>query len=331
MVLLEGFFHPHYSEPFTAMSGISIETVNYGGNVDLLIQNNTSESPNWDLIDLEMADNVRACENKWLEPLDHSNLKDAPDGTSAKKDFLPDAITECGVAQVIYSTVLGFDTRAFVGIKPDSIKDFFDLKRFPGKRGLQQEPVVALEWALRSYGVPAAEIYDLLSTKRGIDLAFRKLDQIKNHIVWWDGGDEPAKLLASGKVVMSSGYNGRLFDAEISQGLPVNVIWDTQVYEFSTWGIPADAPNRSAAQRFIDFATTTQRLADQTKYISYGPARKSSSDLVWKHAESGLDIRPYLPTFPANFQSAIAKDHRWYATLSEYLDRQFQSWLDEEG
>ena len=44
-------------------------------------------------------------------------------------------------------------------------------------------------------GVPIDQIYDLLSTDRGMRLAFRRLDSIRDHIVWWDDPKEPAALL----------------------------------------------------------------------------------------------------------------------------------------
>ena len=83
------------------------------------------------------------------------------------------------------------------------------------------------------------------------------------------------------------------------------------------------------AKAFINFATTTERLADQTKTISYGPARTSSGKLVWKHASSEIDIRPHLPTFDPNFEVGIAKDHEWYAHTRPRLEKQFKRWLEE--
>ena len=68
-----------------------------------------------------------------------------------------------------------------------------------------------LEWALRSYGVPRSQIYDLLSTERGLRLAFKRLDSIRDDIVWWEGGAEPVELLTSGRAAMATGFNGRFF------------------------------------------------------------------------------------------------------------------------
>lgn len=318
-----------FFDPFEKETGIKIKTVQYNGGIELLKAKHESGQVAGDLIDLVMADNLAACNLGLLEPLDHSTLLDAPDGTLAIDDFYPGALTDCGVSLNIYATVLAFDRRAFPGIKPSKVSDLFDLKRFPGKRALQREPIAVLEWALRAYGVPKQEIYNLLSTNRGLKLAFKKLDLIKDHIVWWQDSAEPPSLLAQGKVVMASGYNGRFFDAAVNHDHPIQIIWDGQLYEYSTWGVPLNAPMSRQAKAFISFATATDRLADQAKYISYGPARASSGALVWKHESSGIDIRPHLPTFEPNFAVGIGKDHEWYAYTKPRLKQQFEQWLAE--
>ena len=72
--------------------------------------------------------------------------------------------------------------------KPATIQDFFDLETFPGRRGMRRKPLGNLEFALMADGVPPEEVYAVLDTPEGIDRAFRKLDTIKDEIVWWEAG-----------------------------------------------------------------------------------------------------------------------------------------------
>lgn len=316
-----------YFEPFTEETGVTIRIERYNGGLDELRQQVKQDRVVWDLVDLTMADNLQGCDEGLLETIDHDELPPAPDGTPAKEDFFDGSLTRCGVAEVVYATVLAFDARAFPGVRPTTVSALFDLQRFPGRRALQRRPIAVLEWALRAYGVPREEIYSLLSTERGLNLAFRRLDQIKHAIVWWEDGAAPPELLASGEVVMASGYNGRFFDAVVNQRIPIQMIWDSQLYDYSTWGIPRGAPHSGLARQFVRFATRTMPLAEQARYISYGPARKSSAALVWQHLPTGIDIRPYLPTYPPNFERAIRRDHEWYARTQARLERRFASWL----
>lgn len=316
-----------YFKPFTAATGIEIQIERYNGGINELRQQVQSGQLTWDVVDMVIADNILACDLGLLEPINHASLAAAADGTPAAEDFIEGAFTQCGVTQIISATVLAFNGDAFPGEKPSTIKDLFNIKKFPGKRALQKSPIANLEWALLAYGVPREELYGLLSTERGLQLAFAKLDQIKEHIIWWQEGSEPPRLLASGEAVIASGYNGRLFNAAVVEGQAVTIIWDGQLYDYDAWGIVKGTPRHERAMQFIQFATSTQALADQAKYIAYGPARKSSAKLIWRHALSGIDVRPHLPTYPANFRTAIRKDHEWYARTQVRLIERFEAWL----
>ena len=318
-----------YFEPFTAATGIRIEVERYNGGIAEIHKQVKGGDVEWDLVDMTMADNRAACRQGLLEPLDHSRLEPAPDGTPAREDFIDGALTPCGVTQIVYAMVMAYNRDAFPGERPHRMADLFDLERFPGKRALQKTPEANLEWALMSYGVPHEDLYHLLSTERGLRLAFDRLESIKDHIIWWTDTDRPVKLLISGAVVMASQYNGRLFEAAVIQSYPIEIIWDLQVYELGAWGIPKGSSNRAEVERFIRFATGTRPLAEQARYIAYGPARRSSINLVSTHAETGVDMRPHMPTHPANFETAIHKDTEWYAVLHDRIRRRFDEWLSQ--
>ena len=318
-----------YFEPFTKATGIRIDIERYDGGLEELRRQVNGGDVDWDLVDMTMADNRAACRQGLLEPIDHSRLHPAPDGTPASGDFIDGALTECGVAQIVYAMVAAYNRDAFPGERPARIADIFDLRRFPGTRALQRSPEANLEWALRSYGVPREELYQLLSTDRGLRLAFERLDRIRDHVVWWTSTDQPVEMLISGEAVLASEYNGRLFEVAAIQGHPIEIIWDGQVYELGTWGIPRGTRRLDDVHEFIRFATGTHPLAEQARYIAYGPARRSSMKLVSTHAETGVDMRPHLPTNPVNFRTAILKDTEWYASLYDRIKARFDAWLGE--
>ena len=105
----------------------------------------------------------------------------------------------------------------FKGKQQNSINDVCDLKKFPGKRSLQKKPINNLEWALIADGVPAGEVYDVLSTEEGVQRAFKKLDTIKDSVIWWEEGAQPPQLLADKEVAFASAYNGRIFNAAVNE------------------------------------------------------------------------------------------------------------------
>lgn len=319
-------------EPFTAETGIELRIVRYDGGIgDLRAHLDEEGAPRWDVVDMIRADARTACRAGLLEPFDPAILAPAPDGTPAGEDFIPDAFGDCFVTQLVFATVIAYDDRAFPGEKPDSVADFFDLERFPGKRALRAAPVGMLDWALRSYGVPRSQIYDLLSTERGFRLAFRRLDRIRDRLVWWRGGAEPVDLLKSGEVAMATGYNGRFFHAQVVEGAPISVIWDSALLEYNTWAIPRGTPQRDLAERFIRYATASERLGALANRISYGPARRSAQRRVGLHVTTGIPMRPHMPTAPRHLAQALRKDYEWYARTADLRRRRFEAWLAREG
>jgi putative spermidine/putrescine transport system substrate-binding protein len=105
------------------------------------------------------------------------------------------------------------------------------------------------------------------------------------------------------------------------------IFWDGQLQEVDGYVAPAGAPDVEATLDLLRFATTTQALADQAKYISYGPARKSSAALVSTHDETGVDMKPHMSTNPENMKTAIARNAQWWANNYEWINRRFSDWL----
>ncbi|MXY14193.1 MAG: ABC transporter substrate-binding protein [Proteobacteria bacterium] len=286
----------------------------------------------WDIVDMVAADAITACDEGLIEEIDPDSwLAPAPDGTPASEDFFTGTLTpggtNCFIPQIVYSTTFGYRTDAFQGRQPSTIVDVFDPKTFPGKRALQKAPINNLEWALIADGVPGDVVYEVLSTPEGVDRAFAKLDTIKDHVIWWSEGAQPPQLLADGEVVIASAYNGRLFSAIAEKNQPIAMLWDWQAFDLDGWVVPKGVKDLEAVKAYMRFATDTQRLADQAKYISYGPARYSSAPLVGKHAELGIDMKPHMPTDAKNNKTVLQFDYVWWADYRAELDERFNAWL----
>ena len=195
------------------------------------------------------------------------------------------------------------------------------------KRGVRKGAKAVLEFALLADGVAPADVYATLATPEGVDRAFAKLDTIKKDVVWWEAGAQPPQLLADGEVVMTTAYNGRIFGAAVGEGKPFEILWDGQVYEYDLFVIPKGAPNLEAAKKFIAFSTDTQRLADQAKWISYGPARKSSAPLVGLYQDGKTEMGPHMPTAPENMTNALPSSYEFWVDRDAELNERFNAWL----
>ena len=193
-----------YVIPYRAKAGEWVEMETYNGGLTEIRGQVETANVVWDVVDFELADLIRACREGLLETIDHATLPPGDDGTPANDDFLPGAFTECGVGQTVWSTVVAYNSERFGAERPTGIADFFNVKKFPGNRGLRRDPRVIMEWALLADGVPPGEVYATLSTPEGRERAFKMMDRIKTKLVWWKSGEEPVSMLDSGRVSMTS-------------------------------------------------------------------------------------------------------------------------------
>ena len=316
-----------YHEPFTAETGIRVRLEDYNGGLAQMRAQVDTGNVFWDVVDMEIADAVRACDEGLLEPIATDSLASARDGTPAADDFLPGTQTECGVGTIFSSGIYAYNAELFPGERPETMADFFDLEKFPGRRGMRRAPHVNLEWALIADGVPIDEIYATLDTPEGIDRAFAKLDAIKDDVVWWEAGAQPPQMLADGEVVMSTAYNGRIFNAQVIERQPFVIVWDGQVLDVGQMGIVAGTPNYDAALAFVRFATTTRSMARLGRYISYSPTRRSAAPLVTTHFDTGVEMDPHMPATPEHLKRALRNDWQWWSDHQDELNERFAAWL----
>lgn len=313
-------------KPFIAKTGINTVMTDADNPAPVIKSQVEAGNVTIDVASVEYADAIRLCDEGLLEPIDAAALPAGADGTPAADDFLPGAVTECGVSTDVWANVFAYDSSKFPE-GPTTAADFFDLEKFPGKRGLRKGAKAVLELALMGDGVPAAEVYDLLSTPEGLDRAFAKLDTIKKDVIWWEAGAQAPQLLADGEVAMTTAYNGRIFAAAINEGKPFQIVWDGQIYENEMYVVPKGAPNKDTAMQFIQFATSTEGLRGQAQHISYGPSRKSAmkEELIFKDGKTVM--APHLPTAPENMTNALLTSADFWVDHDAELNERFNAWL----
>ena len=316
-----------YHEAFTAETGIEVKMEDYNGGLAQIRAQVEAGSVHWDVVDLGVADAVTGCDEGVLELIDPSLLPPGPNGELPADDFLPETNTECGVGTLLYSTIYAYNPETLRGPAPTTIEDFFDLEGFPGRRGMRRVPDVNLEFALLADGVPNEQIYEVLSTQEGLDRAFRKLDTIKDQVVWWEAGAQPPQLLADGEVAMSTAYNGRIFNAQVLENQPFVIVWDGQVLDRGQLVAVGDTPRLEDSLRFLRYAARAEAMAGVGRYIAYSPARRSGQALIDRHVETGTEMWPHMPTNPENMQNFVIADWEWWADHGGEMQERFSAWL----
>ena len=211
--------------------------------------------------------------------------------------------------------------------KPASLKDFFDIGNFPGKRILPKQPRYSLELALMADGVDPDDVYDVLSTSQGQDRAFAKLSSIKDDIILWDDPSDVLGRIVNKEAIMGLAFNGRAFMSIVASEQPLEIVWDHQIYTYDYWSIPRGTKFQDVARKFIGYATSSKALATQASWIPYGPSRRSATSSVGNHPLLGIAMKPFLPTNADHFAKALAMNDDFWAQNAQILNERFAEWV----
>lgn len=300
-----------FYQPFKQQGKGDIEAGEYNGEMAKIRSMVETGQVSWDLVEVEGPELRRGCDEGLFEPLDWSKLGD-------KNEYVSGSATECGAGIFLWSTVLTYDAQKLKKA-PTSWADFWDVKNFPGKRALRKSAKFTLEIALLADGVRREDIYSQLATPVGVDRAFRKLDEIKPYIQWWESGAQPLQWLVSGDVVMSSAYNGRVA-AAATEGHDFKMVWDNSLYDLDSWAIVKGSKHKALAEQFIAFANQPENQKVFAENIPYGPTNKKAIGLI------DPTIAANLPTSPDNLANALPVDTQFWIEHGEELEQRFNAW-----
>ncbi len=97
-----------------------------------------------------------------------------------------------------------------------------------------------------------------------------------------------------------STYNGRLFSAIVEQNQPIGMLWDWQVFDYDGWIVPEglDDARLNRVMHFLNFATDTQRLADQASTSPTAPPAALPSRSSRPTRRLASRCRPTCPPTP---------------------------------
>jgi len=301
-----------YYRPFTEQTGIPMLEDSWSGGLGILRARVQAGNPTWDVVQVEADELQIGCDEGLYERLDWAAL-------GGREAFIREAVSDCGVGAVVWSVGLAYDGSRLRDT-PASWADFWDLQRFPGKRTLRRGPKYTLEIALMSDGVPASEVYRVLRTPAGVDRAFRRLDQIRNNVVWWTAGAQPGQLLASGEVAMAAAYTSRMFAARRDDNRDFRVVWKGSIYAVDHWVVLRGSPNRDKALRLIQFMT---RPEHQSRFP--GLSFQGATNLQAAR-QADPTVATSLPTHPDNLAVAIPLDVDFWVDNIEELTQRFNAW-----
>jgi putative spermidine/putrescine transport system substrate-binding protein len=301
-----------FAHPFSVATDIPMQVTEWTGGLDALRAQAKAADNGWDLVMVDSDELATGCAEGLFEKLDWSAI-------GGKDHYLPQAVSDCGVGFSVSSLVLAWDHDKFPGMPTWS--DFWDVAKYPGKRGLFRGVRGNLEFALMADGVAPGDVYKVLATSDGVDRAFRRLDQLKPYIVWWQDGAEAARILAAGDVLMTSAFAAPITMVNRTAHRNFGIQWTASLYDVDSWAIPKNAPNARTAAQFLYFSGTPGIEARLVGAAGDGGLAKGAND--------GLppELAQISPTTAANLSAGVRIDNGfWHDNLAK-LRQRFETWL----
>lgn len=294
-----------FHKPFTQETGVQVIVASGTDLAKAKAQVRTGNIE-WDVVELSagwLATGV--LDNMW-ERLDTSIID--------LKTALPGTQHEYGVGMCMSSGGIGWNTAKFpAGKHPVDWQGFWDVKKYPGRRGLMTRIAGPLEYALMADGVDPKKLYPL-----DIERGFKSLDKIKPHVTNWIGAmPQTITLLQAGEVDFCQTAAGRVFIAK-KEGAPVAYASDSALVSPIYVSVLKGNKKKDLAMKHLAFQMRPDRQAHFAELTSYAPTTEAGMKLL---SPATLALSPDV-TKPG----VAVGDEFWWADKFEELNKRYKEW-----
>jgi len=299
--------------PFTKKTGIKVIEDN-PVSFQKLEQAVKADNVPWSVVDMDSS--VNLTDNPSLQDIDCSVV--ACD--EFKGGLFP--LYKQAVPAYSFSVVIAYNSQKYTEADaPSGWRDFFDSKRFPGKRlmrPINEGWAGQLEAALLTDGVDRDKLYPL-----DVDRALKVFDKVKDDLVVMADDAQCVTNVASGEAVMGSCYNGRTQKAAV-EGQPVKIAWGMQNLQVEYFMVPKGAPNSANAQKLIAYSVSKEHNGALSSVIGYDPANplaKVAEDSKWR---DGLGSLHKLK----GDEAPIVYDSEWWQKNRAQVIEKLAKWIE---
>lgn len=253
--------------PFAEESGaVMLEDAFDSAKLKAMVE---SGQVDWDIVNTTQLDTEIHCGDLYQKlDLNQIDISEVPEGLISN---------ECMVPSIIYGDVLTYNTDLFGDNPPTSLADFFDTKKFPGKRGINMTTYVdpqILEVALLADGVDTENL-----KPDDIERAIDKFNSLGSDLIGWTSGAQSQQQLESGEVVMSIVWSGRGYAAQ-QAGAPVAPMWDNWMVKTDSLAVPMGVKDPQAAFAGVNYFLGAKQQAKSTELTSYAPVNVNAEPAI---------------------------------------------------
>ena len=250
-------------EPAAKEAGVPIRTEIWAGDYGALSLRIKSGLNAWDLVHVEAHYVMDPRRSELFHVLDIDL-----NSTSVDRSFLDNPQTATVLKENMVIPVLQYAYVAFARGEetqqaPNKFtwSDFWNIKQYPGRRGLRNTPIGNIEAALLSMGRnPDSELYNLRDPAAVDDItnqALERLNEIAGEVLWWSSGDTLESAMTTREVVYGAAWSGRAFrvheklcgDKTPTDCDLLRVYPDTALISTDWWIVPKNSIRKSEVEK----------------------------------------------------------------------------------
>lgn len=295
-------------DPFTKETGIKVDMVPYTGLAKVKAMELTGNVE----VDIFFSDTVECATGS------RHRLWEKLDLSTVKLDDLAVKPTDDYVCYELTPKCITWDPAKFSSTQhPTIYSEYFDLKKFPGRRALQTMAQGILEIALLGEGLAPKDVYPL-----NLDRAFKMLDSIKKQVLWAATTPQTISLVQTGEVNFSIANSNRVRATTFpGGGVPLQCAFKQNFFTKSGLAVLKGAPNKENAARLVDYYLRPETQKELMTILGTHPVSKTASANLpaeaqkWQGDLAGSDNLIISDTYWAeNFDAVNQRFQEWRLT-----------------
>lgn len=288
-------FGRFYGEPFMAdNAGWRVVQDSSGPSAGRIRSQVEAGRVTWDLCDSSGSSSIQLGGLNLLSRIDY--------GIVPRDTVIDPAFTlEFGAAPYSFSSVLVYDRTKFPE-PPQSWADFWDLRKFPGRRLLRRDALTSLDAALMSLGRTRENLYPI-----DVRAAIARVRELRRELVFWTSGSESENIMRTGEAAMGLVWHTRANVLHNETQGRITWTWNQGILQQGIFVIPRGNPAGEMAQRLL--ASMLSRPEPQVgllEFLGNGPTHRDAAARVPEA------LRRVNPTDPANVARQIVVGTQWW-------------------
>ncbi|MFG1603282.1 extracellular solute-binding protein [Actinoplanes sp. NPDC049265] len=264
-----------------------------------------SRAVKWDVVSVAPGVATQQCD-KLFEPVDSTGIDTS--------NLVEGTIGKCYIGNFINANPIAYRTEAFPdpAKAPKTVADFFDLKKFPGQRGmLSNIQNGILEFPLLADGVAPKDMYPL-----DVDRSLKKLDTIRAKTTFAPNVGALQQAVGAKQVDMFILPDSRLVPL-MNDGADITVVWDVTVAAMNGFAIPKGSPHKAASLAFLKTLCGPDQVAGISNALGTQPVNKAAK----------LSLSPNAKKVVADKGQVLMQDVDWYAKNFDEANTKVTNWL----